>query len=131
MNKDQEQTLYAYIVLPYVLKVLKLDYKNIREKQFGTKYVLSDFVEQVTEAVQTNLNAVKREIYSKHHMKVRELGQSNGKIRYDWQTPNDSGDLYFTPEQLKELTRDMMSEYFFGHLSIDFEPKDNYLWELD
>ncbi|WP_222599337.1 hypothetical protein [Aquibacillus kalidii] len=114
MNK----ALHAYIVLPMVLKVFKLDYASFENGPFTTTKILYlDKLDTVMESVQDDLAAVKKTIFNEYHMKVRNLGKQNGYIRYDWQTPTDSGDLLFTPEQLRELTKDMMSLYLYGFLA--------------
>ncbi|MCT2534691.1 hypothetical protein NC661_04880 [Aquibacillus koreensis] len=127
LNQQMNTTLHAYIVLPMVLKVFKQDYAFFENEQLIAKIVYLDKLDTVIASVQDDLATVKKTIYNTYHMKVRNLGKQDGFIRYDWQTPDDSGDLLFTPEQLRDLTKDMMRLYLFGFLSRKVTPS-NRAW---
>lgn len=131
MQDDMKRTLYAFIVLPYVIKVFKRDFLSFEaDNVIKFNNPLLDKIDTAINSAQDDLSAVKRQIYNEFHMKVRNLGKQDGNIRFDWQTPNDSGDIKLTPEQLRDLTGDMMRLYLYGMLSKDFVPSERG-WKVD
>ncbi|WP_407272649.1 hypothetical protein [Radiobacillus sp. PE A8.2] len=124
MDEDLKQTLYAYIILPFVHKLFKRDLSYFETGPFRVNRPYLDKLDTAIASVQDDLNSIKRTLYNKHHMKVRYLGKTGNYLRYDWQTPNDSGDVLLTPDQLRELTKDMMGLYLFGMLARPVEIGD-------
>ncbi|MRH41323.1 hypothetical protein GH741_01380 [Aquibacillus halophilus] len=127
VDEQIEKTLYAYIVLPYVLKLFKKDIQTFENGPFSANVPYLDKLDTAIQSAQDDLNAVKQTIYKQYHMKVRYLGKKNDIIRYDWQTRDDSGDVRFTPDQLYELTKDMMGLYLYGMLAKEVIPS-NRAW---
>ncbi|WP_226038511.1 hypothetical protein [Aquibacillus saliphilus] len=124
MDEHMENTLYAYIVLPYVLKIFQKDMKIFENGPFNLKIPYLDKLDTAIESAQDDLNVVKQTIFKQYHMKIRYLGKKDNIIRFDWQTQTDSGDVLFTPDQLYELTKDMMGLYLYGMLAKEVIPSN-------
>ncbi len=127
MDQDMKSILMKCITLPLVLKVFNRDKKLLHD--FKTRNVYLDKLDSVMESVQTDLNHVKQQMYSKHHIEVKTL-KSKGEIHpYKWKTPDREGVIEFSSSELRELTRKMMEEYLYGSLAKPHKQKNRSWYE--
>ncbi|MDC3416301.1 hypothetical protein [Aquibacillus salsiterrae] len=129
MDEEIKKTVYAYIILPFVLTIFQRYLEIFREGKYKAKGPYLDKIETIISCIQDDLNAVKKQLYSNYHLKVRNLGKRNGQIRFDWQSQTDSGDLRFDPEELRALTEDMMALYLYGFLTRPPVQKER-IWDV-
>ncbi|WP_047984109.1 hypothetical protein [Ornithinibacillus californiensis] len=110
----EEELIKKYISHPMVLTVFKQDIQKFNEFKLSNLYV--DMLESIIDRFQQDYFRLKAEMYSKHHNEVKRLDTRNYKV-------NDEL-MEFTPEELKEITKVLMSEYLHGNNARRFERKD-------
>ncbi|WP_079524961.1 MULTISPECIES: hypothetical protein [Halobacillus] len=109
------------IIFPLVIKVLKNDKKLFQE--FKMRNVYLDKVDSVIESVQTDLNHVKQQMYSVYHVDIKQLNQKGEVLQYKWTTRDQDGIIELSSSQLREHTKNMLQEYFYGSLAKPYKPK--------
>jgi hypothetical protein len=108
------ELIKKYIAMPMAIKVFQQDLHTFREFSIGNLYL--DMVESIIVRLEKDFYKLKSELISEHHIDVRKL--SNGKYKAN----NEVYD--FTPEELKEMTSQVMSDYLYGDKAKKFERKE-------
>ncbi|WP_163531457.1 hypothetical protein [Halobacillus ihumii] len=122
MNQEVRELLVKAIILPLVLKVTQQDKKHFQD--FKMRNVYLDKLDIVIESVQMDLNQVKSEMYSVHHIDLKPLPQEGEEFKYQWRTSQQKGLLTFTSDQLREHTKNIMKEYFYGSSAREHNQKE-------
>ncbi|WP_077623823.1 hypothetical protein [Sediminibacillus massiliensis] len=123
MNPEIEKTIYSYIILPYALKIFKRDRKQFENFSSSAAYpVYLDKLDTVIDSVQQDLNSIKLEIIKKYHLRVKYIGKENEMVQYKWYSKSDSGVIWIAADDLRNLTKDMMSDYLYGSLAVEVTP---------
>ncbi|ASK63905.1 hypothetical protein CFK37_17955 [Virgibacillus phasianinus] len=121
-----EKTIHDFIILPLALKVFRRDYQAFKVSKVGNVYL--DKLDTVIDQLQKDINLVKHQLITVHHIDVKYYGKENGVIKYMCKKNNEPGIVEFTPMELKELTGKVMRVYLYGDKSVEFEHKER-AWE--
>lgn len=65
----------------------------------------------------------KKKMYTKYHVDVKRVG----KTSYKWLSRGQSGIIEYTPDELREMTKNIMGRYIY---STKFEVKDGFVDQL-
>lgn len=122
LNQEIRETLIKAVILPLVMKVFQQDKKHFQD--FKMKNVYLDKLDVVIDSVQTDLNQVKHQMYSVYHIDLKPLNQQGEVLKYQWKTRQQKGIMEFTPNQLREYTKNAMKEYLYGSSAKPYNPKE-------
>ena len=122
LNQEVREKMLKAVILPLVLKVFQRDKKLFQG--FKTRNVYLDKLDVVIESVQTDLNQVKQQMYSVYHIDLKPLNQEGEEWKSQWKTSQQTGIMTFTPDQLREHTKNLMKEYLYGSSAKPYNPKD-------
>lgn len=110
MNLD---IVKRYIAMPMAIQVFKQDIERFKEFKLGNLY--QDMLESIIERMQQDFRQLKSELRSQH-IDVRKLDIGKYKVNNEV--------FEFTPEELKEMTSKLMSDYLYGENTEGFERMD-------
>lgn len=107
-----------YIAYPFAVTVFKQDKGKFREFKLGNLYL--DMLDSILERMHQDYYKVKAELLSKHHIDVQHLEIGKYKI---------NGEIVeFSPEELKQMTNQLMSDYLYGDKAQEFERQER-VWK--
>lgn len=121
---NQEKAIFSFIALPLALKVFRRDQEEFEVSKVANVYL--DKLDAVIDQLQKDINRIKHELITVHHIDVRYLGKPNGKPTYICKKKDDLdySSIEFTSEELKNMTDKVMRDYLYGDKASDFEDKD-------
>ncbi|MEN2468217.1 hypothetical protein [Ornithinibacillus sp. JPR2-1] len=109
-----------YIAYPLAVTVFKQDLERFKSFEVGNLYM--DMVESIIERMHKDFYQLKAELLSKHHIDVQHIEIGKYKI---------NGEIVeFSPEELKQMTDELMSEYLYGSKAQGFERQERP-WKPD
>lgn len=104
-----------FIATSPAIKVFKRDQMAFMDFKFFELYL--DLTDAVIDKLKEDLNALRKELITKHHIDVRQLDGTKYSIR-----GRDTNEvLEFTPEELRQMTRVIMDRYLTGDKAGPFE----------
>ncbi|SDK47622.1 hypothetical protein [Sediminibacillus albus] len=124
MSPEIERVIYSYILLPYVLKVFKIDRLNFEELSSPSKFVYLEKLDTVINSVQQDYNAIRKKVFSGYHVNVKYVGKENDMVQYKWYTKNDSGVIWIAVADLRDMTKELMNDYLYGPLAVEVTPSN-------
>ncbi|MEN2765853.1 hypothetical protein [Ornithinibacillus xuwenensis] len=107
-----------YIAYPMAIKVFHQDIERFKKVKLSNLY--QDMLESIIERMQEDFYKLNDELRSRYRMDVKRL--DNGRYKVNNEV------LEYTPEELKEFTSQLMSEYLYGDKAAGFERKDR-IWK--
>ncbi|MEN2465619.1 hypothetical protein [Ornithinibacillus sp. JPR2-1] len=107
-----------FVAYPLAVTVFKQDKDKFNDFKLGNLYL--DMLDSVIERMQRDFFQLKAELLSKHHIDVQRI--EVGKYRVNGEI------VEFSPEELKQLTNQLMSDYLYGDKAQGFERKDR-IWK--
>lgn len=112
-----EELIKRYIAMPMAVAVFKQDKEKFSEFRLGNLY--EDMLDAIIERMQQDYFHLKKELITKHHIDIKKIEKGKYEINKEI--------VEFTPEELKEMTREVMSDYLYGDHARGFERK-NRVW---
>ena len=125
---DNVDIVNQFIATSLAIKVFKRDQDSFMDFKFFELYL--DMTDAVIGRLQEDLNALRKEMITKHHIDVRQI--EGTKYRINGRDINKV--VEYTPKQLKFLTSKIMDQYLIGDKAVPHEKKDrrwNLLESLD
>jgi hypothetical protein len=111
---DTQLAIRRYIALPLAITVIKQDKEKFEEFKLGNIYL--DLLDSIIEEMHRDYLEIKALMYSKYHIDIKKI---------DNKTYKANNEVYeFTPEELKEMSSQIMSEYLNGEKAKKFERKE-------
>ncbi|GAB3051650.1 hypothetical protein [Virgibacillus ainsalahensis] len=114
MNKT---IIKKYIAIPMAIKVFRQDQEKFKSYKIGNVYL--DKLDAVINQLQHDLNNIKKQMYTVHHINIKRIDKSKYKVNNEI--------IEFTPDELREMTKKIMQEYLYGDEASDFETKER-MW---
>lgn len=102
MNQD---IVLKFITMPMAIKVFKQDKVSFLKSKVDNVY--QDLIDSILSKMQSDFTALKKDMYTKHHLNVRYIGKVNNTVRYSVNREM----VEFTPEELKNKTEALMKKY--------------------
>lgn len=112
-----------FIATSLAIKVFKRDQKAFMDFKFRDLYL--DKTDAAIDKLYEDFNNLKRDMYTKHHIDIRQLDGT----KYLVKSRDTNEILEFTPEQLKQMTSEVMERYLTGDKAVPHEKKDRR-WNL-
>lgn len=116
MKKD---LVLRFITMPMAITVFKQDKKHFKVSKVNVLFY--DLIDSVLAKMEQDFRQMKADMYKKHHLDVRYLGEGNGLVNYRVNQKMIS----FTPAELKEQTEKLMKEYM---VNVEVVRK-NRIWD--
>ncbi|WP_200416429.1 hypothetical protein [Virgibacillus salexigens] len=114
MNKT---LIKKYIAIPMAIKVFSQDLEKF--KSYKMRNVYLDKLDAVIDQLQNDLNDIKKQIYTVHHINVRRIDKCKYKANNEI--------IEFTPDEMREMTKVVMQEYLYGSEASEFQAKER-MW---
>lgn len=112
MNNETEKIIQQFICIPYAIKVTKLDTIEFQTQPFKFKRLHLARLDLAIESLQAMSNAVREELYSKHHLNVTEVRREADYTTFKWMSRHQSGEITYTSAELKQITTDILMDVF-------------------
>jgi hypothetical protein len=109
-----ENLIKRHIAIPMAIAVFKQDKEKFSGYQLGNLY--EDMIDSIIERMHQDYFKIKTELISVHHIDVKRIEKGKYKINKEI--------VEYTSEELKEMTRQVMSDYLHGDHARGFERKD-------
>lgn len=106
---NNQKHIEDFIILPFVLTIFKKDRPAFSNFKFY--YLYDDFFEQLIKQVKMDIVNNKQLMYSKLKIDVRMIERSKEVVRYRVKSRDSEQVICYTPDQLKEMTSERMTEY--------------------
>lgn len=112
-----------FIATSLAIKVFKRDQKSFMDFKFFELYL--DMTDAVIDKLQEDLNTLRKELITKHHIDVRQLDGT----KYLVKGRNANEVREFTSDQLKQMTTEVMDRYLTGDKAAPFE-RQSGRWKI-
>ncbi|WBX80706.1 hypothetical protein PD280_02425 [Virgibacillus salarius] len=122
MNTELKQLIQDFIVIPMAIKVYEQD-KKLIAADFTMANLYISMIDAVIDRLRQVQIETKKKLYTKYHVDVKRVGNTS----YKWLSRGESGIIEFTPQELREMTRDIMEKYMYG---TKFKLKDGFVDQL-
>ncbi|RHW29442.1 hypothetical protein [Oceanobacillus profundus] len=112
-----------FIATSLAIKIFKRDQTAFMDFKFFELYL--DMTDAVIGRLQEDLNGLRKEMITKHHIDVRQI---NG-TKYLVKGRDKNEEREYTPEELKQMTRVVMDRYLTGDKAAPFE-RQSGSWKM-
>ena len=112
-----------FIATSLAIKVFKRDQDSFLDFKFFELYL--DMTDAIIGRLQEDLNALRKEMITEHHIDVRQLEST----KYLVKGRNANEVLEFTSDQLKQMTSEVMDRYLTGDKAKPFE-RQSGRWKM-
>lgn len=112
-----------FIATSLAIKVFKRDQTDFMDFKFFELYL--DMTDAIISRLQEDLNALRKEMITKLHIDVRQLEST----KYIVKGRDTNKVLEFTPDQLKQMTTEVMDRYLTGDKAAPFE-RQSGRWKM-
>ncbi|WP_096269416.1 hypothetical protein [Paucisalibacillus globulus] len=96
------------------IAVFKQDKEKFSEFQLRNLY--EDMIDSIIERMHQDYFKIKTELLTKHHIEIKRIKKGKYEINKEM--------VEFKPEELKEMTKQLMTDYSHGKKAARFEVKD-------
>ena len=112
-----------FIATSLAIKVFKRDQTDFMDFKFFELYL--DMTDAIIGRLQEDLNILRKDMITKHHIDVRQLEST----KYIVKGRDTNEVLEFTPDQLKQMTTEVMDRYLTGDKAEPFE-RQSGRWKM-
>ncbi|MCM3397247.1 MULTISPECIES: hypothetical protein [Oceanobacillus] len=116
-------TVNQFIATSLAIKVFKYDQKLFNDFKMGMVYL--DVTDAVIDRLYEDFNNLKRDMYAVHHIDIRQLDET----KYIVKSRDKNEVSEYTPEQLKQMTSDVMDRCLNGDKAGPYERMDRR-WDV-
>ncbi|MGM0940374.1 MAG: hypothetical protein ACQEWU_05300 [Bacillota bacterium] len=121
MNTELKQLIQDFITLPMAIKVYEQDKKLVEDFYMANIYI--SMIDANIERLRQAQIETKKKMYTNYHVDVKRVG----KTSYKWLSRGESGIIEYTPDELREMTKNIMGRYIY---STEFKVKDGFVDQL-
>nr|WP_026681321.1 hypothetical protein [Priestia megaterium] len=121
MNTELKQLIQDFITLPMAIKVYEQDKKLVEDFYMANIYI--SMFDANIERLKKEFIETKKKMYTNYHVDVKRVG----KTSYKWLSRGQSGIIEYTPDELREMTKNIMGRYIY---STEFKVKDGFIDQL-
>jgi len=111
----KNELIHQYITLPLAINVFRRDRNTFAHFKFGNVYQAK--IDSCIDQLKNDFYNLKQEMYTKHHIDLKYLGKNKNEVRYKMNREI----LIFSPNELRQMTRDVMRSYLYGNKAVPFE----------